>query len=177
MGEVGLRRDAGAMDLRGDHLPLRAVLEPPGGDMPLKRAELDRLIATGAAFHQQPEEGLGLQGRVALELRDDPGPLLREGVRVGAIGAGLLHLAGDEGGPLVLPGRPEAHPRCGRRLLLRAAFAAFLRIPAYLRVALHGALLSDAMLASPAAAASMLRSKRHRSALYNVAEHFPHPGV
>ena len=75
------------MDLGEDDLALGAVLQPPGGDLALERAELDRLVAAGPALAQQAEQRRGLEGRVALELLDDPRPVLGEGVRPRPVGA------------------------------------------------------------------------------------------
>ena len=61
VGEVGLRRLAGLVDLGKDHLAARTVLSPPRGDLTMQRAQLTRLVATGMQFLQQPEQGRALQ--------------------------------------------------------------------------------------------------------------------
>ena len=59
VGEVGLRGFARLVDLGEDHLTVGAVLRPPGGDVPLQRAQLALLIAARMAFAQQPEQRRG----------------------------------------------------------------------------------------------------------------------
>ena len=55
--------------------------------MALEGAQLVGLIAAGIELNQLGEEGLGLEGSVALKLGDDPGPVVGEGVGAGAVGA------------------------------------------------------------------------------------------
>jgi hypothetical protein len=94
MREVGLRRPPRRVDLREDDRALGAVLRPPGRDVALQGAQLDRRVAPGVALAQQREEGRRLQRRVARQLRLDPRPLVLEGIRAGAMGPRLLQLAG-----------------------------------------------------------------------------------
>jgi hypothetical protein len=66
MREVRLSRHARAMDLGEDDLLLRSVRQPPRGDVALEGAQLHRLIPAGLSLTEDPEERLGLEGRVAL---------------------------------------------------------------------------------------------------------------
>src|SRR5262249_37741872 len=127
-------------------LLLRIVPGPPEGDLALEGAQLILLVVARPATREQGEEGRPLQGRIARELGTNPRPVLLEGIGPGAVGAGRLELAGELAGPLVLADCPDTHPGPGRDLLLGFAFGAFTLHQSYLRIALHGASYSDAML-------------------------------
>ena len=55
----------------------------PSGDMPLQGAHLRRPIATGMPLTQQRKQRGALQGRIAFELRNDPGPIFLKGIAAG----------------------------------------------------------------------------------------------
>jgi hypothetical protein len=93
MGEVGLAKPAGLMDLFKDDLTSRARVGAPEGDVTLKGAQLDRLIAAREAQAEFVEERLDLQGRVTLQLSQDLGPILLKGIGAGTR-AELLELRG-----------------------------------------------------------------------------------
>ncbi len=129
------------MDLLEDDVLCGAELGAPGGDVALEGAELVGAIAPGEELGELAEEGLGLEGGVTLELSDNPGPVGLERVGAGAVGAGLLELAGQLAQPLVFAGGADTHARARRRLLLGFAFAAFVSHAYDLKVLLHDALL------------------------------------
>src|SRR5439155_23546678 len=52
IGEVGLRRFAGLVDLGEHHLAARAVLSPRRGDLAMERAQLTSLVTTRVQFLQ-----------------------------------------------------------------------------------------------------------------------------
>ena len=60
VGEVGLRSLARLVDLRKDHLAFGTKLGAPGGDVPLQRAQLARLVAARMPIAQQTEQRLTL---------------------------------------------------------------------------------------------------------------------
>jgi hypothetical protein len=93
MGEVGLAKPAREMDLLKDHLTSGARVSAPEGDVALKGAQLDRLVAVREAQAEFVEERLDLQSRVTLELGLDPGPILLKGIGASAA-AWLFELAG-----------------------------------------------------------------------------------
>ena len=151
VGEVGLRPLAGPVDLGEDHLPGRAVLRAPRGDVPLQGPQLDRLVAPRVLVAQQGEEGRRLQRRIPLELRLDPGPVVGEGIAPRLVGARRLQLARQVALALILPHGPHAHPGAGGRLLLGLALGTFTLHQYYLRIGLHGLAPSsrEAMLLVP----------------------------
>src|SRR5579875_428173 len=92
MREIGLRPFARGMALFKDHLLLRSMQRSPAGDMAAQRAVLRWAVATRMLLAQQSEERGGLQGRIAFELRDHPGPVFLEGVRARLPIMGTLEL-------------------------------------------------------------------------------------
>jgi hypothetical protein len=66
MSEVGLTEPARLMDLLKDDLTRRARVSTPEGDMTLKGAQLDRLVAAREAQAEFVEERLDLESRVTL---------------------------------------------------------------------------------------------------------------
>ena len=105
MGEVGLRKLARRAHLLRVALLLRAVQRGPLLDMALEGPQLDRLVAAGLLGAEEVEERLGLQGGIALQLADNPGPVVGEGIRARTMRPGTLELTGE--------GRPPART-CGR---------------------------------------------------------------
>src|SRR5262249_7812649 len=137
---VGLRQFSRCVDLGKIDLLLWAMQRTPRLDVALQRAQLTRLIASRLLDAEQLEEGLGLQRTVALELRNDPGPVVGEGSLTRPVGAWALELAGQCPGLFVLASGSLTHPRMGRRLDLGAAFPTFSQQELYLGVFLHGVL-------------------------------------
>ena len=66
MGEVGLAKLSGLMDLLKDDLTSGARVSAPEPHVALERAQLDRLIAAREAQAEFVEECLDLQGRITL---------------------------------------------------------------------------------------------------------------
>jgi hypothetical protein len=81
------------MDLLKDDLTSRARVGAPEGDVTLKGAQLDRLVAAREAQAEFVEERLDLQSGVTLKKGLDPGPILLKGIGAGT-SAGLDELRG-----------------------------------------------------------------------------------
>src|SRR5579859_2683062 len=164
IGEVGLRRFAGLVDLGKDHLAARTVLSPPRRDLTMQRAQLTRLVAARVELLQEPEQRRALQRRITLELASDPGPVLSERTRPGPIGARLLKLAGQLAASFVATQRAHAHACPRRGLFLSSTFGALAPHQQYLRVALHAApfvrKLHDATPSSARRAANLVDDRR-----------------
>ncbi len=107
----------------------RSVLGAPGGDMALERAQLVGLVAAGILLHQLGEERLGLEGGVARELGDHPGPVSVKGIGPRPMRAWLFELAGQFRQPLVFARGADAHAGSVGRLLLGFAFVTFVSHP------------------------------------------------
>src|SRR5581483_6283976 len=146
VGEVRLGNPPRLVHLGEDHLLVWTVLGPPEGDLALEGAQLVLLVVARPPGREHGKQGRALQGRIPFELGTNPGPVLLERVGPGAIGAGRLELAGELAQPLIRADRPDAHPGSGRCLILGLAFGAFALHQSYLRIALHGASSSDAMV-------------------------------
>jgi hypothetical protein len=138
-GEVTLTKPARLMDLRKDDILLRPVEGAPLGDVALEGAQLAGGVAVGMLFTEQGEEGLGLQGRVALELLLDPGSVVGERVGMRAVGTGLLERGGRFAGPQVFAGSGDAHIGAGGGLFKGLALRAFAEHELHLGIGLHGA--------------------------------------
>jgi hypothetical protein len=93
LGEVGLAKPTGLMDLFKDDLTRRARVGAPESDVALKRAQLDRLVTAREAQAEFVEERLDLQSRVTLKKGLDPGPILLKRIRA-STRAGLFELRG-----------------------------------------------------------------------------------
>src|SRR5579883_2895697 len=113
------------------------VARPPGGDLSLEGAHLRRAIALGMALTQKREQGGSLEGWVALQLLDHPGPILLKGVRSGTPGARAFQFRWQLASPLVLASGSLAHAGLGRCLGLGESFASVLHKQLHLSILLH----------------------------------------
>src|SRR5713226_418282 len=92
MGEIGLSPFSRGMHLFKDDVLLWSMQHSPPGNMSPQRAILRRTIAIRMPFREQGKQGGRLQGWVAFELLDHPGPVfLKRG------GAGLPLMGALEG--------------------------------------------------------------------------------
>jgi hypothetical protein len=145
MCEIGLGDLTGTMDLRKDDLLLGTMLDTPGRDMALQGAKLDRLVALRMLGTQQRKERGCLKGGIALQLHDNPWPIVGEWIGAGAVGALVVTLAGKGGEMVILASGTYAHPSASCGEFLGQSFGAFSFQEEYLGVFLHGVLL-DASL-------------------------------
>ena len=120
------------------HLALGTVLAAPAGNVPLQGSHLPGLVAARMALDQHLEQRLGLQRRVALELRLDPVPILGKRIRACTPTPRPLQMARQAAAPLVVAQRPHAHAGARRRQLLRHPSRAFATHQLHLTVGLHG---------------------------------------
>jgi hypothetical protein len=130
--EVGGAQAARLVGLGEEHLPGRPVLGLPLPHPPLQGAARPLPVALGILLLQPPEQGLGLQGRLALEQFLQARPDVGEWVGPGPPGPGGAGLAGELAQVAVLACGLAIHAclhrRLGERCSLLQSFAKFLHL-------------------------------------------------